>query len=76
MAEFSQVDPVHSDKIMQIGKFHLTGVGDDWETWDHMRDAVIDEVTVRGRAQQPAVVINLIRGFLQRLYHCRDFCIL
>ena len=23
MAEFSQVEPVHSDKIMQIGKFHL-----------------------------------------------------
>ena len=32
-----------------------------------MRDAVIDEITVRGRAQQPVVVTNLIRGFLQRL---------
>ena len=67
MAEFAQVEPVHSEKIMQIGKFHLPGVGDSWETWDHMRDAVIDEVTVRGRAQQPAVVLHLIRGFLQRL---------
>ena len=67
MAEFSQVEPVHSEKIMQIGKFHLPGVGDGWETWDHMRDAVIDEVTVRGRAQQPAIVVNLIRGFLKRL---------
>ena len=27
-----------------------------------MRDAVIDEITVRGRAQPPAVVVNLIRG--------------
>ena len=32
-----------------------------------MRDAVIDEITVRDRAQPPAVVVNLIRGFLQRL---------
>ena len=32
-----------------------------------MRDAVIDEITVRGKAQPPAVVVNLIRGFLQRL---------
>ncbi len=32
-----------------------------------MRDAVIDEITVRGRPQPPAVVVNLIRGFLQRL---------
>ena len=67
MAEFSQIEPVQSDKILQIGRFHLTGVGDAWETWDQMKDAVIDEVTIRGRAQQPAVVVNLIRGFLQRL---------
>ena len=69
MMEFSQIElePVQSDKILQIGKFHLTGVGDAWETWDQMRDAVIDEVTIRGKAQQPAVVVNLIRGFLQRL---------
>ena len=67
MAEFSQVEPVHSDKIMQIGKFQLSGIGDNWKTWDHMRDAVIDEITVRGRAQPPAIVVNLIRGFLQRL---------
>ena len=67
MAEFSQVEPVHSDRIMQIGRFHLPGVGDGWETWDHMRNAVIDEVTVRGRAQQPSVVVNLIRSFLMRL---------
>ena len=32
-----------------------------------VRDAVIDEVTIRGKAQQPAVVVRLIRGFLQRL---------
>ena len=67
MAEFSQIKPAQSDKILQIGRFHLTGVGDAWETWDQMRDAVIDEVTIRGIAQQPALVINLIRGFLQRL---------
>ena len=67
MTEFSQIEPVQWDKILQIGRFHLTGVGDAWETWDQMRDAVIDEVTIRGRAQQPAVVVNLIRGFLQRL---------
>ena len=36
LAEFSQVEPVHLDKIMQIGKFHLAGVGDGWETWDHI----------------------------------------
>ena len=32
-----------------------------------MRDAVIDEITVRGRAKPPAIVVNRIRGFLQRL---------
>ena len=37
------------------------------ETWDHMRNAVIDEVTVRGKAHQPSVVVNLIRSFLMRL---------
>ena len=67
MMEFSQIEPVQSDKILQIGRFHLAGVGDAWETWGQMRDAVIDEVTIRGKAQQPAVVVNLIRGFLQRL---------
>ena len=67
MMEFSHIEPVQSDKILQIGRFHLAGVGDAWETWDQMRDAVIDEVTIRGKAQQPAVVVNLIRGFLQRL---------
>ena len=67
MMEFSQIEPVQSDKILQIGRFHLAGVGDAWETWDQMRDAVIDEVTIRGKAQQPAVVVNLTRGFLQRL---------
>ncbi len=61
MAEFSQVEPVHSDKIKQ------TDAGGNWQTWDHMRDAVIDEIAVKGRAQPPAVVVNLIRGFLQRL---------
>ena len=67
MAEFSRVEPVHSDKITQIGKFHLPGVGNAWATWDHMRDAVIDEITVRGHVQQPVIVTELIRGFLQRL---------
>ena len=32
-----------------------------------MRDAIIDEITVKGQVQPPAVVVNLIRGFLQRL---------
>ena len=32
-----------------------------------MRNAVIDEVTVRGRAHQPSVVVKLIRSFLMRL---------
>ena len=67
MAEFSQVEPVHSDKILQIGQFHLPDAGKNWQTWDHMRDAVIDEITVKGRAQPPAVVAKLIRGFLHRL---------
>ena len=67
MAEFSQVEPVHSDKILEIGQFHLPDAGRNWQTWDNMRDAVIDEITVKGRAQPPAVVVNLIRGFLQRL---------
>ena len=58
---------MQSDKIFQIGRFHLAGVGDAWTTWDNIRDAVIDEVTTRGKAQQPAVVVRLIRGFLQRL---------
>ena len=28
---------------------------------------MIDEVTIHGKAQQPAVIVRLIRGFLQRL---------
>ena len=67
MTEFSQIEPVHSDKILQIGQFHLPDAGSNWTTWDHMRDAVIEDITVKGRAQPPAVVVNLIRGFLQRL---------
>ena len=67
MAEFARIEPVQSDKIFQIGRFHLAGVGKAWTTWDNIRDAVIDEVTIRGKAQQPAVVVRLIRGFLQRL---------
>ena len=67
MSEFARIEPVQSDKIFQIGRFHLAGVGKAWTTWDNIRDAVIDEVTIRGKAQQPAVVVRLIRGFLQRL---------
>ncbi len=32
MAEFSQVEPVHSDKILQIGQFHLPNTGRSWQT--------------------------------------------
>ena len=67
MAEFSQVEPVHSDKILQIGQFHLPDTARNLQTWDNMRDAVIDEITVKGRAQPPVVVVNLIQGFLRRL---------
>ena len=67
MSEFAQIEPVQSDKIFQIGRFHLAGVGQEWKTWDDIRDAVIDEVTIHGKAQQPAVIVRLIRGFLQRL---------
>ncbi len=67
MTEFAQIEPVQSDKIFQICRYHLEGVGAEWTTWDHIRDAVIDEVTIRGKAQQPEVVVRLIRGFLQRL---------
>ena len=45
MAEFARIEPVQSDKIFQIGRFHLAGVGQAWTTWDDIRDAVIDEVT-------------------------------
>ena len=55
MTEFSQVESVHSDKILQIGQFHLPEVGQNWQTWNHMRDAVVDEITVKGRAQPPAI---------------------
>ena len=67
MSEFAQIEPVQSDKIFQIGRFHLAGVGQAWKTWNDIRDAVIDEVTIHGKAQQPAVIVRLIRGFLQRL---------
>ena len=67
MSEFARIESVQSDKIFQIGRFHLAGVGKAWTTWDDIRDAVIDEVTIRGKAQQPAVIVRLIRGFLQRL---------
>ena len=67
MSEFARIEPVHSDKIFQSGRFHLAGVGQAWTTWDDIRDAVIDEVTIHGKAQQPAVIVRLIRGFLQRL---------
>ena len=36
-------------------------------TWDDMRNAVIDEITVRGRANPPQIVVDLIRSFLQGL---------
>ena len=67
MSEFARIEPVQSDKIFQIGRFHLAGVGQAWTTWDDIRDAVIDKVTIHGKAQQPAVILRLIRGFLQRL---------
>ena len=69
MSEFARIEPVQSDKIFQIGRFHLAGVGQAWKTWDDIRDAVIDEVTIHGKAQQPAVIVRLIRGFLP----CPDY---
>ena len=59
MSEFAQIEPVQSDKIFQIGRFHLAGVGQAWRTWDDIRDAVIDEVTIHGKAQQPTVIVRL-----------------
>ena len=56
MSEFACIEPVQSDKIFQIGRFHLAGVGQAWTSWDDIRDAVIDEVTIHGKAQQPAVI--------------------
>ena len=67
MAEFSQVEPVQSDKILQIGQFHLHDIDRNLHTWDSVRDAVINEITVKGRVQPPAVVVILIQGFLKRL---------
>ena len=67
LAHQGMYDGIRTHRIFQIGRFHLAGVGEAWTTWDNIRDAVIDEVTVRGKAQQPAVVVRLIRGFLQRL---------
>ena len=63
MTEFAHIEPVQSDKIFQIGRFHLAGVGEAWTSWDNIRDAVIDEVTIRGKAQQPAVVVRLAALF-------------
>lgn len=45
LTEFSQVDPVQSDRILQIGQFHLPHAAGHLTTWDAMRDAVIDEIT-------------------------------
>ena len=44
MKEFSKVEPVHSDRILQIGQFHLPGAG-NLNTWDDLGDAIIDEIT-------------------------------
>ena len=66
-AQLTKIEPAHSDKILKIGQFHLPDTSGNFLTWDHVRDAVIDEITVRGRANPPVVVTNLIRSFLQRL---------
>ena len=66
MKEFSQVEPVQSGKILQIGQFHLPHTVARLHTWDDMRNAVIDEITVRGRANPPQIVVGLIKSFLQR----------
>ena len=67
MKEFSKVEPVHSDKILQMGQFHLPSIAGHLCTWDDLRDAIIDEISVRGRANPPQIVAALIKGFLQRL---------
>ena len=67
MTGFSKVEPVHSDKILHMGGFHLPHVADKLHTWDNMRDATIDEITLKGIVNPPQIVVNLIRGFLQRL---------
>ena len=67
MKEFSHVEPVQSDKILQIGQFHLPHTVGHLNTWDDMRNAVIDEITMWGRANPPQIVVGLIKSFLQRL---------
>ena len=67
MKEFSKVEPVHSDKILQMGQIHLPSVAGHLCTWDDLRDAIIDEITVPGRANPPQIVAALIKGLLQRL---------
>ncbi len=35
--------------------------------WDDMRDAIIDEITLKGIANPPQIVVDLMRNFLQRI---------
>ncbi len=38
--------------VLEGFDFIFAGVGDAWTTWDNIRDAVIDEVTIRGKAEK------------------------
>ena len=67
MAEFSKVEPVHSNKILQAGGFHLPHAADSLHTWDDMRDAIIGEITLKGIANPPQIAVDLMRNSIQRL---------
>ena len=67
MQEFAQLDPVQSNRILRIGEFHLQLPEGSLTTWDTMRDAIIQELTVHGLPNPPAIVVQLMTLFLQRL---------
>ena len=67
MLEFAQLEPVHSDRILRIGEFHLGKARGALSTWDDMRDALISEITLSGLPNPAAVVLRLMTMFLQRL---------
>ena len=61
------MEPVHSDKILRMGGFHLPHAANSLHTWDDMRDAIIDEITLKRIVNPPQIVVNLMKNFLQRL---------
>ena len=67
MLLFAEVQPVASEQVISVAPRALGLPEKPQESWDGIRDAIINGLVVGGNSPPPPEVIGLLSGFLRRL---------